>query len=62
MDDKDLSMIIKNIIEKELKDLSKIMPSDLFTNLDKKIQPHINELIEKGGCLLYTSPSPRDGW
>ncbi len=51
MDDKDLSKIIKNIIEKELKSLAKIMPSEVFTNLDKKIQPHINELIEKGGYI-----------
>ena len=51
MDDKDLSKIIKNIIEKELKSLAKIMPSEVFTNLDKKIQPHINELTEKGGYI-----------
>ncbi|MFL2690082.1 MAG: hypothetical protein ACJ0FG_01095 [Gammaproteobacteria bacterium] len=51
MDDKDLSKVIKNIIEKELKSLAKIIPSEVFTNLDKKIQPHINDLIEKGGYI-----------
>ena len=51
MDNKDLSKIIKNIIEKELKSLAKIIPSEAFTNLDKKIQPHINDLIEKGGYI-----------
>ena len=51
MDDKDLSKIIKNIVEKELKSLAKIIPSEVFTNLDKKIQPHINDLIEKGGYI-----------
>ena len=30
-------------------------------NLDPKVAQYPHELITYGGCLLYTSPSPRDG-
>ena len=46
MDNKDLSEAIKSIIEKELKNFSKLMPLDLMLNIEKKISPEIENIIE----------------
>ena len=57
MSNKDLSEAIKNILEKELKSFSKLIPNDVLTNIGKNVSPQIENI-----CLLYTSPSPRDPW
>ena len=36
MSEKDLSKALRNIIEKELKGLSKILPKDVISNIEKK--------------------------
>ena len=45
MSEKDLSKALRNIIEKELKGLSKILPKDVISNIEKKISPQIEEII-----------------
>ena len=33
------------------------------TNLPEYAEPYFTRLLGRAeGCLLYTSPSPRDGW
>ena len=51
MDNKDLSEAIKSIIEKELKNFSKLMPLDLMLNIEKKISPEIENIIEQSGYV-----------
>ena len=51
MSDKDLSEAIKNIIEKELKDFSKLMPVDIISNIEEKISPKIEKIIEQSGYI-----------
>tara|TARA_B100000965_G_C19596812_1_gene760645 strand:- start:1964 stop:2194 length:231 start_codon:yes stop_codon:yes gene_type:complete len=51
MDNKDLSEAIKSIIEKELKNFSKLMPLDLMLNIEKKISPEIENIIEQSGYI-----------
>ena len=51
MDNKDLSEAIKRIIEKELKNFSKLMPLDLMLNIEKKISPEIENIIEQSGYI-----------
>ena len=75
MKDKDLTEALKNIIEKELKIFSKLIPKDAVKNIEDSIFPQIEKIVEQSGyvkktkyenlkriidCLLYTSPSPRD--
>ena len=47
MSEKDLSKALRNIIEKELKSLSKLLPKDVISNIEKKISPQIEEIIEQ---------------
>ena len=51
MSDNDLSKALRNIIEKELKGLSKILPNDVISNIQKKISPQIEEIIEQSGYV-----------
>jgi polyhydroxyalkanoate synthesis regulator phasin len=51
MSEKDLSKALKNIIEKELKSLSKLLPKDVISNIEKKISPQIEEIIEQSGYV-----------
>ena len=51
MSNKDLSEAIKNIIEKELKDFSKLMPVDIISNIEEKISPKIEKIIEQSGYI-----------
>ena len=39
MSDKDLSEALKNILEKELKAFSKLLPADIVSNIEKKVSP-----------------------
>ena len=51
MSDNDLSKALRNIIEKELKGLSKILPNIRISNIQKKISPQIEEIIEQSGYV-----------
>ena len=54
----------EDIILSELNDdeLVEQMHDDLYNGLKEEIEEGTNILLERGwGCLLYTSPSPRDG-
>ena len=51
MSDKDLSEVIKSIIEKELKSFSKLIPKDIISNIEEKISPEIENLIEQSGYI-----------
>ena len=51
MSDKDLSEAIKSIIEKELKSFSKFIPKDIISNIEEKIPPEIENLIEQSGYI-----------
>ena len=51
MSDKDLSEAIKSIIEKEFKNFSKLMPVDMISNIERKISPEIENIIEQGGYI-----------
>ena len=51
MSEKDLSKALRNIIERELKSLSKLLPKDVISNIEKKISPQIEEIIEQSGYV-----------
>ena len=51
MSEKDLSKALRNIIEKELKSLSKLLSKDVISNIEKKISPQIEEIIEQSGYV-----------
>ena len=51
MSETDLSKALRNIIEKELKSLSKLLPKDVISNIEKKISPQIEEIIEQSGYV-----------
>ena len=49
MKDKNLSDALKNIIEKELKALSKIIPNDIMNNIEEGISEQVQNIIGIGG-------------
>ena len=51
MSNKDLSKAIKSIIEKEFKGISKLIPSDVLSNIEKNISPQIEDIIEQSGFV-----------
>ena len=51
MSNKDLSEAIKSIIEKEFKKISELMPMDLISNIEEKISPEIENIIEQNGYI-----------
>ena len=51
MKDNKLSEAIKNIIEKELKTFSKLLPKDTLINATEKLMPQIENLIEQSGYV-----------
>ena len=48
---KNLSEAIKNILEKELKNFSKLIPNDVLKNIGKNVSPQIENMIEKNGFV-----------
>ena len=46
-----LSEAIKNILEKELKNFSKLIPNDVLKNIGKNVSPQIENMIEKNGFV-----------
>ena len=51
MNEKNLSEAIKNILEKELKNFSKLIPNDVLKNIGKNVSPQIENIIEKNGFV-----------
>tara|TARA_B100001027_G_scaffold90045_1_gene61773 strand:- start:546 stop:782 length:237 start_codon:yes stop_codon:yes gene_type:complete len=51
MKDNKLSEAIKNIIEKELKTFSRLLPKDTLINATEKLMPQIENLIEQSGFV-----------
>lgn len=51
MNDKNLSEAIKNIIEKELKAISKLLPKEVTSNIESKISPQVEKIIDQSGYI-----------
>ena len=51
MSDKELTEALKRIIEKELSSLNKLLPKEVMSDLDEKISPQIENIIEKSGYI-----------
>lgn len=51
MNDKNLSEAIKNIIEKELKAISKLLPKEVISNIENKISPQVEKIIDQSGYI-----------
>ena len=51
MSDKDLSEVLKNIIEKELKAFSKLLPAVIVSNIEKKVSPQVERIINQSGYI-----------
>ena len=54
MKDKNLSDALKNIIEKELKARSKIIPNDIMNNIEEGISEQVQNIIEQSGYVKKT--------
>tara|TARA_B100000035_G_scaffold242636_1_gene211140 strand:- start:1679 stop:1909 length:231 start_codon:yes stop_codon:yes gene_type:complete len=54
MKDKDLTEALKNIIEKELKIFSKLIPKDTIKNIENSIFPQIEKIVEQSGYVKKT--------
>ena len=51
MNDKNLSEAIKNIIEKELKAINKLLPKEVISNIESKISPQVEKIIDQNGYI-----------
>ena len=51
MNDKDLSEALKNILEKELKAFSKLLPADIVSNIENKVSPQVERIINQSGYI-----------
>ena len=51
MSDKDLSAALKNILEKELKAFSKLLPADIVSNIENKVSPQVERIINQSGYI-----------
>ena len=51
MSEKDLSKALRNIIEKELKAFSKLLPADIVSNIEKKVSPQVERIINQSGYI-----------
>ena len=51
MNDKNPSEAIKNIIEKELKAISKLLPKEVISNIESKISPQVEKIIDQSGYI-----------
>ena len=54
MNDKNLSDALKNIIEKELKALSKLIPNDIMNNIEEGISEQVQNIIKQSGYVKKT--------
>jgi len=51
MSQNEVSKAIFNILEKELKNINKLIPVDLLRNIEKKVAPDLDKIIEKSGYV-----------
>ena len=51
MNDKNLSEPNKKIIEKELKAISKLLPKEVISNIESKISPQVEKIIDQSGYI-----------
>ena len=51
MDNKDLSEALKKILEKEIKKFGSLIPKDIVSDIESKISPQIEKMIEQGGYV-----------
>ena len=51
MDNKDLSEALKRILEKEVKKFGGLIPQDVVSEIESKISPQIEKIIEQGGYV-----------
>ena len=51
MDNKDLSEALKKILEKEIKKFGSLITKDIVTDIESKISPQIEKMIEQGGYV-----------
>ena len=51
MSDKDLSEALKNILEKELKAFSKLLPANIISNIENKVSPQVERIINQSGYI-----------
>ena len=51
MSDKDLSEALKNILEKELKAFSKLLPADIVSNIENKVSSQVERIINQSGYI-----------
>ena len=54
MKDKDLTEALKNIIEKELKIFSKLIPKNAVKKIEDSIFPQIEKIVEQSGYVKKT--------
>ena len=52
---------VANIIERQLDDKKLIVVLSAMSGVTNKMQEYIDKIESNEICLLYTSPSPRDG-
>ena len=51
MSQNEVSKAIFNILEKELKNINKLIHIDLLRNIEKKVAPDLDKIIEKSGYV-----------
>ena len=51
MDNKDLSEALKRILEKEIEKFGGLIPKDVISEIESKISPQIEKIIEQGGYV-----------
>ena len=51
MSQNEVSKAIFNILEKELKNINKLIPIDLLRNVEEKVAPDLDKIIEKSGYV-----------
>ena len=51
MSQNEVSKAIFNILEKELKNINKLITIDLLRNIEKKVAPDLDKIIEKSGYV-----------
>ena len=51
MSNKDLSEALKQVIEKELNNFNKLLPKDIISNIEKRISPELENIIEQSGYI-----------
>jgi len=51
MSQNEVSKAIFNILERELKNINKLIPIDLLKDLEDKIAPDLDKVIEKSGYV-----------